>query len=127
MNSQLITRCLFLLFALFAGAAVSRGEDIAAVKARIEARKANVEALKAKKLLGENNRGYLEPRHSIYPADEKTMSDENTDRAALYQVIAGQKGIRMERVGRERAQEIAEEAKRGTWVQDEDGQWYEKQ
>lgn len=107
--------------------AMARGEDAATVLARMEQRRPAVEALKKKKLLGENNRGYLEPRGSLFPADEKTMADENTDRAAQYQRIAGQKGLRMEQVGRERAQEIAEESKRGVWLQDEEGQWYEKQ
>ena len=108
-------------------ATTASAEDARALETRMEQRSNSVEALKKKKLLGENNRGYLEPRGSLYPADEKIMADENTDRAALYERIAGQKGMRMEQVGREQAQERAESSKRGVWIQDEDGQWYEKQ
>lgn len=96
------------------------------IRDRIAARKSAIDALKTKRLLGENNRGYLEPRHSLFPEQEKLMSDENDDRRALYRVVAGEKGRRMEDVSREQASENAFDAERGTWIQDEYGEWYVK-
>jgi len=127
MNGSFALRLLVLCFGLFVtGSVLHAADEVSAAKARIQHRVADLDKLKAKKLVGENNRGYLEMRASLLNEDEKIMADENSDRAIVYRATAGQNGRRMEAVGRDRAQEIAEAAKRGTWVQDEDGQWYEK-
>ncbi len=118
-------RLLIAWFALGWGALIWAG-PVDDIRARMAERKPAIEALKVKKILGENNRGYLEPRHSVHPEQEKLMSDENDDRRELYKAIAGEKGSRMEQVGREHAHENNREARRGTWVQDEYGEWFVK-
>lgn len=118
-------RLLVVLVGIFVGQGVWAGKADE-IRDRIAARKPAVDALKAKRFLGENHRGYLEPRHSLFPEQEKLMSDENHDRRELYKTVAGEKGMRMEEVGREQASENAFEAKRGTWIQDEYGEWYVK-
>ena len=126
MKSTLVFRILFLFASLMLGAAIVHAEDLGAIKARMEQRQSAVDALKDRKLFGENNRGYLEARASLTPSDEKIMSDENADRAAVYAAIAAQTGSTSDQVGRLRATKIAASSKRGVWVQSPDGNWAEK-
>jgi uncharacterized protein len=101
-----------------------RAEDLGAVKARMEQRLAQVEALKAKGAVGENNRGYLEARGD--GADASVISSENGDREIVYAALAKQTGTSAEHVGRSRAKQIAQRAHAGEWVQDERGEWKKK-
>lgn len=126
MKTSLLIRSLFLAASLALGVSLVRAEDPGAVRARMEQRLGSVDALKDRKLLGENNRGYLEPRGSLTPPDEKVMSDENADRAAVYTALAAQTGATADQVGRARAQKIAGTSKRGVWIQAPDGSWFEK-
>lgn len=126
MNATLVFRILFLIVSLLLGAAVVEAEDLGSLKARMEQRQGSVDQLKDRKLLGENNRGYLEARGSLTPSDEQIMSEENADRRAVYAAIASQTGTSIDDVGRARAQKIAISSKRGVWVQSPDGNWAEK-
>jgi uncharacterized protein YdbL (DUF1318 family) len=126
MKPAFLFRLVFLGVALLLGAAVAQAEDLGALKARMEQRQGSVDALKDRKLVGENNRGYLEPRASLTPSDEKIMSDENEDRRQVYGAIAAKTGASADEVGRARAQKIAISSKRGVWVQSPDGSWSEK-
>lgn len=126
MKSTLVFRILFVAVSLMLGGAVVQAEDLAAIKARMEQRQSAVDSLKDRKLVGENNRGFLEARANLEPADEKTVSDENADRRQVYAVIAAQTGSTAEEVGRTRAQRIAIASKRGVWIQSPDGRWAEK-
>lgn len=101
-----------------------RSEDLGAVKARMEQRLAQVEALKLRGSVGETNRGYLEARGS--GADASLISAENTDRAAVYAALAKQTGSSPDQVGRARARQIAQRARAGEWIQDERGEWRKK-
>lgn len=127
MNIQRLLCLLVALAGLIFAAPHARASDSAETRARMERRTPAVDKLKAKKLIGENNRGYLEARADLLEEYQSLVAVENTDRAIVYRAEAGLKGVRMETVGRDRAREIAEAAKRGTWLQDDDGQWYEKQ
>lgn len=126
MNSSHWFRLFFVLVSLGLGAAIVHAEGLNAVKARMEQRQSTVDVLKDRGLLGENNRGLLEPRGSLTPADEKVMSDENADRTQVYAAIAAQYGSSAEQVGRTRAQKIAISSKRGVWIQSQDGAWSQK-
>jgi uncharacterized protein len=126
MKSAFLFRVLFLFTALGLGAAVVHAEDRGAVLARMEQRLGAIDALKERKLIGENNRGYVEARGTLTASDEKTVSDENSDRRAVYSSIAAETGSTPEQVGRLRAQKIAANTKRGVWIQAPDGQWSEK-
>src|SRR5690349_3102662 len=126
MTPSIVFRILFLVVSLVIGAAVVHAEDTRAVRARMEQRLGSVDSLKAKKLVGENNRGFLEARASLAPADEKIVADENEDRRTVYAAIAAQQCVSAEEVGRARAQKIAIASKRGVMIQAPDGSWSEK-
>jgi uncharacterized protein YdbL (DUF1318 family) len=123
MKTSLWFRILFLAAALILGVAVSQAEDLGAVKARMDQRQSTVDALKERKLVGENNRGYLEARASLKPEEEKIVSDENADRATVYAAIAAQTGSTSDQVGRLRATKIAASSRGGVWVQSPQGDW----
>jgi uncharacterized protein len=123
---------LFRLFALVAflmfgagGAASLSAQDLGAVKARIAARLAKVDELKAKGAVGENNRGLLEVREAD-PEAVGIVSGENSDREAVYAALAKQSGTSADQVGRARAKHLATNSAPGVWVQKEDGSWVKK-
>ncbi|HVU33634.1 MAG TPA: YdbL family protein [Opitutaceae bacterium] len=126
MKSSLVFRLLFLAVSMVLGAAVVRAENLGAVRARMEQRQGAVDSLKDRKLVGENNRGYLEARSNLTPGDQKTVSDENADRRTVYEALAAQTGASADDVGRQRAEQIASRSKRGVWIQAQDGSWSEK-
>ena len=96
-----------------------------AIKKRMIERLPTIRELKAKGLVGENNKGYLE-----FVGSKKEKSNvvkaENKDRKKVYGAIAKQQGTTIELVGKHRAIQIAKKAKPGELLQDANGQWYEK-
>jgi uncharacterized protein YdbL (DUF1318 family) len=126
MKPIVLFRIFFVFASLMLGSAIVRAEDLSAVKARMEQRQSTVDALKERKVVGENNRGYLEARASLKPDEEKVLSDENTDRATVYAALAAQTGSSSDQVGRLRATKIAASSKGGVWVQSTDGNWAQK-
>lgn len=126
MKSTLLFRILFLLVSLGLGAAVVHAEDLGAIKARMEQRVGAIDALKDRKVVGEDNRGFLDPRGSLTSSEQKVVSDENADRRAVYAAIAAQTGASASDVGRRRAEQIASASKPGVWIQAPDGSWRQK-
>ena len=126
MKTALLFRLLFLVVAGALGSAIMRAEDLGAVRARMEQRIGAIDELKAHKVVGENNRGYLEQRGTLQPLEERVVSDENADRRTVYAAIAAQQKTDVEQVGRQRAQKIAVNSTRGVLLQGGDGVWYEK-
>ncbi len=127
MNTLRLFRRLALgLAALVLAAALPAAEDRAAILARMEQRRAAVDELKEKKLVGEIARGYLEGRAALNGPQDGVVSAENADRRALYDSIAREQKLPIEQVGRGRAQRIAAGSKRGVWLQGNDGVWYQK-
>ena len=104
---------------------IVRAEDVGAVKARVEQRMPQVDALKAKGVVGENNRGFLEVRGGSADAGA-VVAAENKDREALYAAVAKQTGSSVENVGKKRAASLAQNSVPGVWVQDEAGNWKQK-
>jgi uncharacterized protein YdbL (DUF1318 family) len=119
-------RLIFLVVAAFGGAAVVHAEDLGAVKARMDSRQGAIDAMKTKQVVGENNRGYLEPRAALAPDEERTVADENSDRRTVYAALAAQTGTNAEAVGRQRANQIAMKSRSGVWIQDPSGAWRQK-
>ncbi|MEA4862950.1 MAG: YdbL family protein [Victivallaceae bacterium] len=77
--------------------------------------------------VGENNLGYLAAMVKEDKTVDKLVADENADRKTVYDYIAAtNKGITSKEVGQQRAKEIAKKAKPGEWLQDADGNWYQK-
>ena len=95
------------------------------IKARMAERLPVIMELKQKGIVGENNLGLLE-----FVGAAKDMADvveaENKDRKVVYNAIAKKTDTTPEIVGQRRAQQIADIAGSGEWVQDETGQWKQK-
>ncbi|HHK60474.1 MAG TPA: DUF1318 domain-containing protein [Desulfobacterales bacterium] len=116
---------LSLFVLLTAATACQAAASINEIKARMLARLPTINALKAKGVVGENNRGLLEYRSSDRPQAE-VVEAENADRLAVYRAIAQKQGVDPSLVGARRARQIAAKALPGTWLQNEQGQWYQK-
>lgn len=95
------------------------------IRDRMIARLPAIKALKAKGIVGENNKGFLE-----FVGQKKEQPDvvaaENQDRTKVYNAIAKQQGTTAELVGKHRAVQIAAKAQSGDWLQDANGKWYQK-
>lgn len=95
------------------------------IKERMKSRLPAVNELKAKGVVGENNKGFLEFRGPQEKAD--VISAENADRAKVYEAIAAQQNTTPDLVGKRRAMQIRNEvAGPGEWLQDDSGNWYKK-
>ncbi len=124
---NLFYRLLFLSVALLLGIATvtAHAEDLGAVKARMSQRLAKLDEFKAKGVLGENNRGFVELRGGDTAAGD-VMAEENKDRGEVYAALAKQTGSSAEQVGKVRAKQIAAGSAAGVWIQHEDGSWHRK-
>ena len=105
--------------------ATVHAQDLGSVKARIAQRLPQLDALKAKGVIGENNRGLVELRGGDAEAGD-VVAGENKDREAVYAAIAKQAGTSADSVGRSRAKQIAANSAAGIWLQHDDGSWYKK-
>lgn len=124
----MITRILFVcaaLFALTAAAPVAQAQSAAELRNKMAQRLPQIDDLKAKGAIGENNRGFVEVREAAPNAD-RVVSDENRDREVVYALIAKETGATPEAVGRARAKQIASQSRSGVWVQAESGAWKKK-
>lgn len=108
------------------GATALPAQNLDAIKARMEQRLEAVNALKDRGVAGENNRGYLEIRGGGSGPEQQVISEENADRRTVYIALAEQTGSTPEVVGRHRAQQLADLARRGHWIQAPNGQWRQK-
>lgn len=124
MKKQNILRSLFALIVLtaFISGVKAYAEDI---KSRMAARLPMIVELKAAGVVGENSSGYLD---FVGAAREKAdvVAAENSDRSSVYEAIAKQQGTSADFVGSRRAQQIAENAGAGDWLQDASGKWSKK-
>jgi uncharacterized protein YdbL (DUF1318 family) len=126
MHSSLIFRILFLLMAAGIGAAVVQAQDLGAVQARMEQRVGAVDAAKDRGAAGENNQGFLDARGGATADDQKVISEENSDRRAVYAALAARTKSDAATVGKARARQIAASSKAGVWIQGADGSWAQK-
>lgn len=125
--SSLFSR-VFLIFGLLAGfAAVSfAADDLNSVKTRMAQRLPQIDQLKARGVVGENNRGMMELRGGDVDAGD-AVAAENRDRGIVYAEIARQTGTSVEQVARHRARQIAASSAPGVWLQKDEGAWYKKE
>lgn len=120
---------LFFLISLFICGfslqALSFAEDMNAVRTRMEERLPVIAELKVRGIVGEDKMGYLQ---CIGKNREKEdiVQTENQDRRTVYGSIAKKEGVSIEQVGQRRALQIAAKAKKGEWLQGQDGKWYQK-
>lgn len=120
-NSITIFSC-FIIAILLMGAINC---SAASVKDRMVARLPEINNLKSKGLIGENNKGLLEFRTNKKP-QQAMIQDENKDRKAVYGAIAKKQGAQPNLVGQRRAKQIADKGSPGQWFQRPDGKWYKK-
>jgi uncharacterized protein len=122
MKTRLL-RLLFVSVLLLGGLPLTQAQDFGAIRARMEQRISQIDALKTSGVLGENNRGFLEVRSGD---DQGVAAAENADRAAVYAALAKKTGATADSVGKARAKQIAGASAKGVWVQAENGQWAKK-
>lgn len=95
------------------------------IKERIKQRQPQINDLKAKGIVGESNKGFLE-----FMGDSKEgadlVNDENSDRSKVYVAIAKKNSTTPELIQKRRAAKLAERAVKGDWIQDESGKWTQK-
>ena len=96
-----------------------------AIQDRMKSRLPVIRQLKSQGAVGENNRGYLEFRGSQRP-QANVVAAENADRSKVYNAIAAKTGTTAAVVGNRRAAQLAQQARRGDWLQNAKGQWYRK-
>ncbi len=108
---------------LLAIAPLTQAQDLTGLRARMEKRVSQIDALKTAGVIGENNLGFLEVRSGN---DEGVAAAENADRTLVYTAIAKKIGSTPEAVGKARAKKLAEGSAKGVWVQAENGQWAKK-
>ena len=95
------------------------------IKSRMMARLPEIVALKEKGIIGENNKGYLQYVGNV-KENTTVINTENSDRKKVYSAIAKKQGTSVGLVGERRAQQIAQNAKSGFWLQNSSGKWYKK-
>ena len=102
--------------------------ESAELKERFLQRKPLLENMKNQGWIGENNLGFLAFRSDAGQSKEnlQTVQAENEDRNTIYLEIAGKVNTSAEEVGKRRAVQIAALAVVGHWLQDADGNWYQK-
>jgi hypothetical protein len=92
---------------------------------RFEARRTPIDELKAKGVVGEDAKGYLQ-----YVGDakesEELIAAENADRKLIYQLAAKRQNSTPERAATLKAAKNAEKARPGDYIQDADGKWSRK-
>ena len=98
----------------------------AELRQRMGDRLPQLDALKEKGAIGENNQGYVETRGASNSEAASLVSDENGDRQKAYALIAKSAGASADSVGRARARQIAANSRSGVWIQDEKGHWKRK-
>lgn len=95
------------------------------VKERMQQRLPVIAKLKSQGIVGENNRGYLG-----FVGAKKIRQDlvnaENKDRKAIYMQIAKEYKTQLGVVEKNRAQQLAKRAAKGTYIMDAGGQWVKK-
>lgn len=97
------------------------------IRERMLARVAAVDALKIAGQVGENNAGLLEQRGNLSRDERAVLNAENADRRALYTVIAKRLGLTLTVVGQGRAEELRQRSAPGVWLQNRQGEWYQKE
>lgn len=122
-NVQLLMVLLGLVF--MTGLATAQ-EDLGAVKARMTGRVEAIGKLKAQKLVGENNQGLLTVLAKAAFAGQELVPAENADRTTVYKAIAASTGASADAVGKQRAEQIRQQAASGVMVQDAAGNWAAK-
>lgn len=100
------------------------------IQKRMLQRLKTIDQLKYKGILGENKLGYLAPTPRFEKSlDEKQLAlvkEENQDRKEIYTILAKRTNTTLLQVQDIRAKMVREKSKKGYWLQDTKGRWYQK-
>ncbi|MCK5312233.1 MAG: YdbL family protein [Desulfobacteraceae bacterium] len=119
-HKKIIVSIILIICFLFPSAIFAQG-----VKERMKERRPAINKLKTEGIIGETFQGYL-VFLSENSQNQEIIDNENMDRKKIYSYIAKKEGATLELVGQRRAKKIAEMAKPGQFLQNEDGSWYQK-
>lgn len=108
-----VVSAFFLTFADNVGAQMAEKDRVAIIK-----------ALKIKGTVGENSDGYLEFKGEKQASE--VVEEENNIRRKAYESIAAQTNATAQKVGQQRAAQLAEESPKGTWIKSANGSWKQK-
>ena len=97
----------------------------AGIKERMKQRLPVIADLKAKGIIGEDNKGYLGFVTGVR-AQEGVIAADNKDRKMIYTHFAKQQNTSLEVVEKVQAKRKAERAKPGEFFQNPDGSWHKK-
>ena len=97
----------------------------AGIKERMKQRLPVIADLKAKGIIGEDNKGYLGFVTGAR-AQEAVIAADNKDRKMIYTHFAKQQNTSLEVVEKVQAKRKAERAKPGEFFQNPDGSWHKK-
>jgi len=97
----------------------------AGIKERMKKRLPVIAQLKAKGIIGENNKGYLGFVTSV-KTEESVVAAENKDRKMIYSHFAKQQKTAVDVVEKIQAKRKAQKAKPGHFFQSPDGKWQKK-
>ena len=101
------------------------GPEEAALQKRFKARYPQIQQLKRDGTIGETDAGYLDFVKAKDEKAAKVVDEENTDRKALYKLIADREGISADVVAQRAGKRNFDHAKPGEWLK-EDGKWRQK-
>lgn len=97
------------------------------IKANMKNRAPVLDRLRNQCAIGEANTGFLAIlQKNLKPDEIKAVEAENADRALVYKAIAKKQGTTPELVGKRRALKIHEITRKGTMIQNENGDWSKK-
>ena len=120
-----LKKIIAVFFVFFLGILISDAYSSDGIKQRMIDRLPEINNLKDRGVIGENNLGFLE-----FIGNQKEKADvvaaENVDRKSVYEAIAKSQGTTVVVVGQHRAIQIADKARAGEWLQDANGKWYKK-
>ena len=90
-------------------------------------RKPQLDTLKARGTIGEDNKGYVAVvTGTLTEAEKKVVDAENADRAKVYAAIASRHGSSAIEVGQRRAIKLAEQVSSGEFIMNAEGKWTKK-
>lgn len=121
----MLKKIILMMCLVFGCSAAVLADSDAQIKERMKQRLTKVNEYKDKGVLGESKTGYLQTRADDAAA-AKVATEENADRKTVYGEIAKKTGATADQVGQKRAEQIAKNSKKGHWLQDSAGKWYQK-
>ena len=122
MYKKSVFSLLIVLFSLVAVVSITWADGI---KERMKQRLPQIIQMKQQGIIGENDRGYLEYVSGNQP-NQEIVEAENSDRQKVYEMIAKQQGVPIQKVEQLRAAQIVRKAIEGEMLKRSDGSWYKK-